>query len=31
MESNVHAGDENVRENDLVNFARFLVVLMGRE
>jgi succinyl-diaminopimelate desuccinylase len=29
MESNVHAGDENVRVDDLVNFARFLVELMG--
>jgi succinyl-diaminopimelate desuccinylase len=29
MESNVHAGDENVRVDDLVNFARFLLVLMG--
>lgn len=30
MESNVHAGDENVRVDDLMNFARFLLALMGR-
>jgi succinyl-diaminopimelate desuccinylase len=29
MESNIHAGDENVRVDDLVNFAKFLLALMG--
>jgi succinyl-diaminopimelate desuccinylase len=29
MESNIHAGDENVRVEDLVNFSRFLVALIG--
>jgi succinyl-diaminopimelate desuccinylase len=29
MESNIHAGDENVRIDDLVNFAKFLLALMG--
>lgn len=28
MESNVHAGDENVRVDDLMNFARFLIALI---
>ena len=28
MESNVHAGDENVRVDDLGSFARFLVELL---
>jgi succinyl-diaminopimelate desuccinylase len=29
IESNVHAGDENVRVDDLVSFANFLIELMG--
>jgi succinyl-diaminopimelate desuccinylase len=29
MESNVHAGDENVRVDDLVSFAYFLLELIG--
>jgi succinyl-diaminopimelate desuccinylase len=29
MESNVHAGDENVRVDDLVSFAKFLIELIG--
>jgi succinyl-diaminopimelate desuccinylase len=29
MESNIHAGDENVRVDDLVNFSKFLVALIG--
>jgi succinyl-diaminopimelate desuccinylase len=29
MESNVHAGDENVRVDDLVTFAKFLIELIG--
>lgn len=29
MESNIHAGNENVRVDDLVSFAKFLIELMG--